>query len=62
MIAIDEAKDFVGWKAIADYLGVSTATAQRYRRHHKLPAHRVVGHIRATEEDLKAWLARFKRS
>ncbi len=61
MIVVNEVKEFVGWKAIADYLGVSQSTAQRYRREYKLPAYKVVGHIRATEKDLREWLTLFKQ-
>lgn len=54
-------EELVGWKAIAAYLGVSTSTARRYKRNHKLPAYKVIGFIRAAEEDLRVWLAAFKR-
>ncbi len=54
-------EELVGWKAIAEYLGVSTSTARRYKRDNDLPAYKVVGYYRATQEDLREWVANFKR-
>lgn len=47
--------DLVGWKEIADALGVSETTAQEWARSHGLPVARFMGKVEARTSDLKAW-------
>lgn len=50
--------DYVGWKAIAEALEVSEATAKRWRDRtdHPLPVHPIGGNVRARGTELEAWL------
>ena len=47
-----------GWNAIADYLGVTTRTAQRWRCL-GLPASYLNGRVKAWPEDLRVWVEAF---
>jgi hypothetical protein len=51
----------VGWKQIADYLGLGVRTVQRYERLHGLPVRHLENKARssaiATKIELDAWIA-----
>lgn len=52
--------DLDGWKEIADALGVSVRTAQRWSREHAkgprvMPVDSVHGRVKASREALRAW-------
>lgn len=57
---VDTRKVYVGWKAIAKALGVSYSTARRWWRENGLPAYKVVGQFRVTDEELKVWMDSFR--
>lgn len=47
--------DLFGWQAIADHLGCSVGTAQRYHREDGLPVGRFKRQVEASSEKLKTW-------
>jgi predicted DNA-binding transcriptional regulator AlpA len=56
-----DSKLLVGWKNVANYLGMGVRTIQRYEREHALPVRRPAGGLRgaviATSAELDAWVA-----
>ncbi|MGD8719461.1 MAG: helix-turn-helix domain-containing protein [Candidatus Zixiibacteriota bacterium] len=46
----------VGWKEIAEFLGVSVSTARRWTRTLDVPAYRLAGQVRASSVDLDKWV------
>jgi predicted DNA-binding transcriptional regulator AlpA len=53
-----EEKSLVGWKEIADYLGLGQATVRRLasRPRFSLPYHVTLGHPWASPTELQVWL------
>jgi excisionase family DNA binding protein len=51
----------VGWKAIADMLGVSTSTARRWTRELGLPAYKLGGQVRVSRVELDKWVRERRR-
>jgi len=60
-VEVSAAEILVGWKAIAERLGVCVATAQRYEREDELPVYRIRGSVRIDSGDLGEWLRNFKQ-
>jgi len=44
-----------GWKAIAEYLGISVRSAQRWERNHDLPVKRRFGRVWQSSNELDKW-------
>jgi len=64
MITVNGSTDIrvlVGWKEIAERLGVCVATAQRWERERGLPTYRLGGSVRLDSDDLERWLRNFKQ-
>lgn len=51
----------VGWKAIADVLGVSTSTVRRWTRDLGLPAYKLGGQVRVSRAELDKWVRERRR-
>jgi hypothetical protein len=47
--------DLRGWKAIAEFLGVSPSTAKRYAQSSGLPFYEIFGRVEARSTELQAW-------
>jgi excisionase family DNA binding protein len=51
----------LGWKAIAEALGVSASTARRWTRELGLPAFKLGGQVRASCGELERWARERRR-
>ena len=55
---LPDEQPLAGWKEIADYLGVSRDTVDRWSKHRRfpLPYHITMGHPWAVPSELQVWL------